>query len=209
MGLCSGGGQFADSEKWTPACAGPILGRWIHFVRLKCRDRAAEGNAVCSVCDRNRTGPSCKLYSQPDVERWIKTSRIIPGLTLFKTINLLDFWFKSTGFLSYAYITVKYIKARLWIVVKSAIITLWHWRFIERSYSLILSRSGPQLFFCLLCRCQGYFIFCYTFVSLRRRFNSNQRKKGEASTVAPLIKTSLPITRNFGRPILSNHLRQD
>lgn len=91
MGLCSGGGQFADSEKWTPACAGPILGRWIHFVRLKCRDRAAEGNAVCSECDRNRTGPSCKLYSQRDVERWIKTSRIIPGFTLFEDNSFTRF----------------------------------------------------------------------------------------------------------------------
>lgn len=95
MRLCSGGGQFADSEKWTPTCAGPILGRWIYFVRLKWRGRAAAGSAVCSVCDRNRTVLLCKLYSERDVERWIchgsKPAELFQVWLYLKTINLLDF----------------------------------------------------------------------------------------------------------------------
>lgn len=184
------------------------VGEFILYVWSAETERRKGTLCVLSVTG-TEPGPRANCTASATWSGGSKPAELFQVLLYLKTINLLDFWFKSTGFLSYAYITVKYIKARLWIVVKSAIITLWHWRFIERSYSLILSRSGPQLFFCLLCRCQGYFIFCYTFVSLRRRFNSNQRKKGEASTVAPLIKTSLPITRNFGRPILSNHLRQD
>lgn len=132
MGPCSGGGRFADSEKWTPSCVGPILCRWIYFVGLKCRDRAVEGNAVCSAGDRNRTVPLCELNSELDVERWIchgkcftiyKPAELFQVWLYLKTIHLLDFpvgfWFKSTGFLSYTYVTVKYIKACLWIVVKA------------------------------------------------------------------------------------------
>ena len=113
----------------------------------------------------------------------LQTSRIIPGLTLFEDNSFTRF--PGGVLVQEHWLPIVHLrKSKIYQSLsldrcQSAIITLWHWRFIERSYSLILSRSGPLLFSCLLCCCQGYFIFCYTFVLLGRRFSSNIKWKGK------------------------------
>lgn len=182
------------------------------------------GNSVCSVCGRNKTVP---LSIQQAWKGVVHLSReIVYCLQSVAKLDQFALYLKATHFLIFPmefgwraliflWYTIgfrqqwEYVKAIIWIVVKNAIITVWHGGFALRSYSLILSGTGPQLFSCLSCCWQGCSINA-TQSLLGRHFNSDKKgTQARPSTVAFLIKMSIPIIRNFGRRTRSNLLQQD
>lgn len=121
-----------------------------------------ERNTVCSVCDRRKTMPLCISMrggghlSQEIFYKMFLLSvwNVVHGLMISDFQCMVHYGTNITERISERHPR----DCWQWLSILQTIITSWHWEFTVRTFSLIMSSTGPQLYSCLSCCCFGLFI---------------------------------------------------